>query len=46
MYNVFNSVEPLFPLATYTLPLMAPNPARYNACGKGAPVVQLLLAMS
>jgi hypothetical protein len=46
MYNVFNSVEPLLPLAMYSLPLMIPKPGRNNACGKGAPLLQLLLAMS
>jgi hypothetical protein len=46
MYNVFNSVVPLLPLAMYSLPLMIPNPGRNSACGNGAPVVQLLVPMS
>jgi len=46
MYNVFTSVAPLLPLAMYNLPLMIPNPGRNTAAGMGAPVVQLLLAMS
>ena len=28
------------------LPLMIPNPGRYSACGMGAPVVQVLVAIS
>jgi hypothetical protein len=46
MYNVFRLTVPLLPLATYSLPLIIPKPGRYSAAGIGAPVVQLLVAMS